>query len=186
MRAILWITGLILLIVIGSILIFGGGSKKAAPNSNALKPLPDYAQTSSNVNMTIDGTINGDDIHRQIRISVDQNQRVLDIIQGYSGNIIDRHTFANTGDAYSVFLHALNNSGFLLTNKGVTADYVGQCPTGDRYIFTLNQTGSTLATRWASDCGSKVGNLAGDLPTLEGLFQNQITGYNDLTANVQL
>ena len=186
MRALLWITGLILLIVIGSILIFGGGSKKAAPNSNALKPLVDYAQTGSNVTMTIDGRINGDDIHRAIRITVDENQRTLDIIQGYSGTVIDQHAFANTKDAYNVFMHAINNSGFLLARKGITSDSTGQCPTGERFIFTLNQGGGTLATRWTSDCGTKVGNLAGDAPTLEELFQNQITGYNDLTANVQL
>ena len=185
MRALLWFTGLLLLIIIGSILIFGGG-KKPKPNPNALKPLVDYAQTGSNVTMTIDGRINGDDTHRQIRISVDQNQRVIDIIQGYSGNVIDSHTFANTQDAYNVFLHAISNSGFLLAKKAITSNYIGQCPTGERFIFTLNQAGSTLATRWTSDCGTNVGNLAGDAATLEELFQNQITDYGNLTADVQL
>ncbi len=185
MRALLWITGLMFLIIIGAILIFGG-SKKAAPILNALKPLPDYAKTGSSVNMTTDGMINGNDTHRQISITVDQNQRVLDIIQGYSGTVINHYAFANTQDAYNVFLHAINNVGFLSIYKDVTTDYVGQCPTGDRYIFTLNQAGNKLATRWASDCGPKAGNLAGDLSTLQDLFQNQITGYNDLTDNVQL
>jgi len=185
MRALLWIAGLLILIIIGSILIFGGG-KKPTPNPNALKPLVDYAQTNSNVTMTIDGQINGDDIHRQIHIIVDQHQRELDVVQGYSGNIIDRHIFANTADAYNVFLHAINNSGFLLARKGITSNYIGQCPTGERFIYTLNQGGTTLTTRWTSDCGQNVGNLAGDSATLEQLFQNQITGYNDLVADVQL
>jgi hypothetical protein len=185
MRALLWIISLVLLIIIGSILIFGGG-KKPKPNPHALKPLIDYAYTDSNVTMTIDGHINGDDIHRQIRITVDQNQRVMDIVQGYSGNVIDHHAFTNTPDAYNVFLHAINNGGFLLARKGITSNYIGQCPTGERFIYTLDQDGSTLATRWTSDCGSNVGNLAGDPSTLEELFQNQITGYNDLTADIQL
>lgn len=186
MRPLIWITSLLLLIIIGSILIFGGGGKKSTPSQSALKPLVDYAQTGSSVSMTIDGIINGDDTHRQIRITVDRSQRVLDIIQGYSGNVIDQHTFANTGDAYNVFLHAINNGGFLLARKGITANYIGQCPGGERFIFTLNQSGTNLATRWTSDCGSNVGNLAGDLSTLEALFQNQITGYSDLTAELQL
>lgn len=185
MRGLFWIFGIIVLIIIGSILLFGGGSKPK-PSPHALKSLVDYANSDSSVTMTIDGRINGDDVHRQIRIIVDQNQRELDIVQGYSGNVVDKHTFSNTPDAYNVFLHAINNSGFLLARKGITSNYVGQCPTGERFIYNLNQGISTLATRWTSDCGSNVGNLAGDSGTLEELFQNQITDYSKLTADVQL
>jgi hypothetical protein len=191
MRYIFAIIGVFLLILIGLILIFGGGGKKKTatnPGAPALMALPDYAPTDAFVTMTMDGRVNGDDVHRAIKVTVSRDQRVLDIIQGYSGHVIDSHSFPNNEEAYNVFLHALNNSGFMAKRKGanLSADFTGVCPTGTRTVFALNQSVDILSQRWTTSCDAVPGTLGTDAGLMIDLFQAQITGYSDLTSQVSL
>jgi len=177
-----------LILIIGLLFIFGGHKTKTpTPNQPVLQPLPSYATTDAEVSMTIDGQINGDDAHRQIRIRVDRYGRHLEIIQGYSDNVIDRHDFANSQDAYRVFLKALNHSGFLAARKGVkNTDYEGQCPLGNRFIFEINDGGDQLSQLWSTSCGNIGTLVAGNTSTLQTLFEAQITNYGNLIENVNL
>ena len=107
-RAIVAVLALVLFLVFVGVLIANtlGGHKKPDrlhPTAKVLT-LPDYAGTTAVTSMTIDGRVNGDDIHRAIRVTIGQNQRELDIIQGYSGHVLSSQTFYNTQDAYTVFL----------------------------------------------------------------------------------
>jgi hypothetical protein len=192
MRYIFAFVGVFLLILIGLILIFGGGGKKktttTGTNAPVVMDLPDYAPTDAYVTMTTDGRVNGDDIHRAIRITVSRDQRVLDIVQGYSGHVIDSHSFPNNEEAYNVFLHSLKNSGFMVKRKGanLSADFTGVCPTGTRTIFGLNQSVDVLSQHWTTSCDGVPGTLGTDPSVLIDLFQAQITGYSDLTSQVDL
>lgn len=184
-RVIFIFGGLIALILLFAI-IFGGG-KKPAP-VNPLKPLPDYAATDASVSFTTDGIINGDDLHRQIRITIDANSRTLDIVQGYSGRVISTKSFYNTQDAYTIFLKAINNEAFLAKNEKSKSPSSsdGQCPLGFRYIFSLDQDGGNLFNSWTSSCGPSVGNSKTALDAITALFQDQIPNYDTLTGNVDL
>lgn len=184
-RLIFIFVGLIALILLFTI-IFGGG-KKPAP-VNPLKPLPDYSTTDATVSFTTDGLINGDDLHRQIRITIGPDSRTLDIIQGYSGRVISTKEFYNTQDAYRVFLKAINNEAFLAKNEKskLPADSEGECPLGFRYIFSLDQEGGNLFNSWTSSCGPAIGNSKTSLDAVSALFQNQIPAYTTLTDNVNL
>lgn len=191
MRLLAWIFGIALVVFLGTYFLFGHHGKKATPGINqpVILPLPDYASTGASVSMTIDGRVNGDDAHRSIKIIVSRDYREIDIIQGYQGNVIDKHTFANNQNAFGVFLKSINYSGFMLKRKGTSAsaDPQGVCPTENRYIFTLTDEGNNdLSNLYTTDCGTNSGNSGGDIETLTNLFENQITGYNDITANVQL
>ncbi len=184
---IIWATVGVILIIVLLIWIFSGSPKKPQTSrTNPLKSLPDYADTNSEVSLTNDGIVNGDDIHRSIRITVSNSTRVLDVIQGYSDNVIDEHTFSNTSDAYSVFLKAINNYGFStkIPKTKVSDDSSGQCPLGFRYIYNLSQDGGNLFTAWSSTCGT--GNSNGNSSNLLTLFQNQITDYDKLVQHVNL
>jgi hypothetical protein len=176
------------LILIIGLLMFGGHKKTPTPSGPVIQPLPSYAVTDAEVSMTIDGAVNGDDVHRQIRIRVDRYGRHLEIIQGYSDTIIDRQDFANTQDAYRVFLKSLNHSGFLATRKGVkNTDFEGQCPLGQRFIFELRNGGDELSQLWTSTCGNTTGTLAASsISALQALFEAQITKYSTLTQKVNL
>ena len=187
---VIFLAFILFLFFVGWLLIssLGGHNKQPATHTAVVKTLPDYAGTTAVTSMTIDGQVNGDDIHRAIRVTIGQNQRELDIIQGYSGHVLNSQTFYNTQDAYTVFLKSINNSGFLLPlkNSNALADERGQCATGDRYIFALDQYGNNLSRLWASDCGSKVGTLGGSSTLLQNLFEAQIPEYQTLVENVQL
>lgn len=176
---------IVLIFLVGLILIFGGNKKKPAPRPMTL---PEYASTNAKVVFTTDGTINGEDIHRAIRITVDNNSRNLDIIQGYSGRIIDNKSQANSEAAYSIFLKALYNNGFTTPLKGAKEglDYSSICPLQNRYSFSLERNNATISKLWTSDCGSATGNFGGNFDTIQSLFVDQITNYEQLTADVQL
>src|SRR5579864_1832238 len=87
-----------ILFIVFLVVILTHGHKAPAPPAHVMT-LPEYANTTASVIMTTDGIVNGDDIHRQIRITVAQDRRVLDIIQGYSGQVMSSQTFYNTPDA---------------------------------------------------------------------------------------
>lgn len=176
------------LFIILLVVILTHGHKAPAPAPHVMT-LPQYANTTASVIMTTDGIVNGDDIHRQIRITVAQDRRVLEIIQGYSGNVISSQSFYNTTNAFTVFLDSLNNTGFLAkakVKKGTTipSDPSGQCPLGFRYIFELNNEGSDVSRLWTSSCAT--GNWGGNLATEQQLFQDQIPNYDTLTESVNL
>lgn len=178
----------ILLIIVGLILIFrGSGDKPQTTNKPpVILPLPQYATTNAAVSMTLDGRVNGEDLHRAIRITVNRDVRTVETIQGYSGRVIDSRSQPNNSDAYEVFLRSINNSGFMtrLKNAKVPEDPSGQCPTGFRTIFILEKDTKPLSNLWTSDCG--VGNFGGNLDLIQELFRLQITNYEDLTATVEL
>lgn len=176
----------ILLMIIGIILIFSGGGEK--PAEQQIKPLPDYADSFAEVSMTTRGIINGEDIHREIRITVGQFQRRVDIIAGYSGNVIQTQTFSNSVPAYREFLAAIRDSGFLAERKvnPAQADPLGKCPLGQLYQFELNDSGETLSYLWSSSCGNDQGTLRVKSSTLQQLFKNQITNYSQLTSGTNL
>lgn len=185
-RLIFGLIGFILFIVI-LVALFGHGGKKPV-SVNQVKFLPDYAETDATVSFTTDGIVNGDEMHRSIRITVSSNQRELDVLQGYNPQVILSKTFINNQEAYSVFLKSINNYGFLTKNKKSKspADPAGQCPLGFRYIANVNQDGDDLSNLWSSSCGKAVGNWGGSLTTVQDLFQNQIPNYQSLTSQVNL
>src|SRR5258708_7038767 len=105
----------VIVLIILIVWIFGGKKKPTvtAPPPPPPLSLPDYSSTDAVVSLTNDGIVNGDELHRAIRISISANSRELDIIQGYSNNVIQKQTFYNTQDAFDVFLRAINGFGFL-------------------------------------------------------------------------
>lgn len=159
------------------------------PNSNkpviVQKPLVEYADTAAQTVLETRGKINGEDLHRQIRISIGSNARTLEIIQGYNDNVISSTTYANTPNAYSAFLSALQQMGFTKTRRTTTTE-PGFCPLGQVYNYVLKNTGDkkTDINLWNSSCGG--GTAAGNRSTIRTLFQNQITDYNKLTSGVNL
>lgn len=185
-RLLAGIIGLFLFIII-LVLLFGRGGKKPTPGPTIL-PLADYAETTATVSFTTDGMVNGDEIHRSIRITVSSSQRQLDILQGYNPQVISSKSFINNQEAYNVFLKSIGFSGFLAKSnkKNIPASEIGQCPLGFRYILNLEQDGDDLSRLWASTCGKAVGNATGNILTIRSLFQNQIPDYTKLTNTVNL
>lgn len=178
--------GVIVFIII-LLMLFGHGGKKPVPGSS-LNPLPDYAGTNATVSFTTDGSVNADELHRSIRITVSSSQMTLDVLQGYNPRVIQSKSFSNNQEAYTVFLKSINNAGFLARYKTpkVPDDERGQCSLGFRYILTLNQDGNDLSRTWGSTCGKKIGTSTAAITTIQTLFQSQIPNYSELVSQVNL
>ena len=179
------------MIIIVAVLAGGGnGDKPKTTNVVTLKSLPNYANTGATVSWTVQGRVNGDEMHRSIRVTVGENERVLQVIQGYNNQVITSQVFPNNPAAYDVFLRSIGGQGFLLHAKPqkppVSDNENGYCPLGYRYIYELNQGDKELSRLWSSTCGTKVGTFGGAPSTLQSLFQLQIPDYNQLTSGVQL
>ena len=177
--------GIIIFIVI-LVAIFGHGGRK--PASTQVTALPDYAGTNATVSFTQDGIVNADSLHRSIRITVSTNQVTLDVLKGYNPQVIQSNSFENNQEAYTVFLKAINNAGFLAKTKNtkIPDDETGQCALGNRFILALDQDGTDISRTWASTCGSKVGTSTGAVQTLQTLFEYQVPNYQTLIDTVNL
>lgn len=186
-RRIIIVLVVLFLIFIGFRLLFGGGGEApVVPTTQRVRDLPEYANTNAEVSMITDGRVNGDDIHRAIRITISRDQRTIDILQGYGGIVIDSRQYYNTLNAYDVFLRSLKVHNFLLVRRNVrNTDDRGQCALGHRYIFELNQQGEQLSRLWSSTCNG-IGTFAGSTANLQSLFRLQIPEYDQITARVQL
>lgn len=170
--------GLFILLLV---LIITGGSKPGPKSKN----LVDYASTDAQVSMTIDGPVNADSLHEQVRVTVDSTNVAYEHIKGYQNNVVDTKLFANNENAYDAFLHALQHAGFTQGDKRPElGGDSGWCATGDRYIFELTQDGKTLERYWDTSCGNPKTYLGNTELTLT-LFQAQVPGYVDLTQNIQ-
>ncbi|MDQ5886230.1 MAG: hypothetical protein QG628_627 [Patescibacteria group bacterium] len=187
-RLIIFLTiavGLVLLLV----LIFGIGGdssqkKTDKPAANTPAVLTDYISPNSKMVLTTGGKVNGDDIYREIRITVDSNTRELQVIQGYQNTVIQTNTFANNLNAYDTFVHALQRTGYGKVRKTSDTDERGVCATGQRYTFEVFNDGKNVSRTWAGTC-TKGTSQARAAEVLQ-LFRAQITGYGKLTNNVDL
>jgi hypothetical protein len=180
---------IILMIIIVAILASGGGKKAPTVTGVTLKSLPNYSNTGATVSLTTQGRIRGDETYRSIRITVGEQERTVQIIQGYNGQVINSQFYPNNPAAYGVFLRSIGNSGFLARSKTKPAspnDERGQCPLGVRYVFELNQGTDELSRLWSSTCGLKVGTFGGNSSTIQTLFQRQIPDYSKFTSDVNL
>jgi hypothetical protein len=149
--------------------------------------LVQYTNNTSNVQFTYDGVINGQDEHRSIRISVSGRNRRIQIIKGYNNSVIFEDSFANTPEAYAVFLRALKYEGFMdRQDSSWGDDERGACPEGNRMIMQLNNQSSSIERLWWASCNRKLGTLAGDAADIQDLFESQIPDYRGLTRDVKL
>ncbi|HSX53484.1 MAG TPA: hypothetical protein VLF90_03920 [Patescibacteria group bacterium] len=177
---------LIVVLVIFSVIFFSGGKNGSKQKAAVPKILPDYANTSAEVQLTTDGTINADQIHRSIIINVSNTSSTLEVVQGYQNNVIQTNTFPNNQDSFSKFLYALYNSNFTKARKTKLTNSAGVCPLGNRYTYELKNVPDVKDTsRWSTSCGGN-GTFGGLAPQVRQLFQLQIPGYSHLTSSVSL
>jgi hypothetical protein len=176
------VIGLLIFLIV---LIFGGGGdSKKVPESS--RTLSSYAQSDSQVSLTIDGVENSASEHRQVVIAVNSDRVLYEVKAGYNGDVIDSKTFSNSTASYTAFLLALEHANFTKGDlKHKTADPRGYCPLGQRFIFELTDKGSSIERFWSTSCG-KPKTFFGDLGTNLALFENQVPRYHDLVDDVAL
>jgi hypothetical protein len=173
--------GLIVLLII---LLIGGGNKSGHKPTGKL--LYEYASTDAQVSLTVDGPVNADSLHNQIRITVDNANVTFEQIKGYQDTVVNTKLYANNTDAYDAFLHALMRIGFTQgDNDPALKDESGYCAAGDRYIVELTDGDDTLERYWSTSCDNTKTYL-GNMSLTLSLFQAQVPDYDKLTANIDL
>ncbi len=173
--------GLIIVLIV--LLFGGGGSKKPAVVS---KTLPSYADSDAQAVLTIQGPINANQLHQQVRITVGRDAVTFDSITGYEGQVVSSQSFINNQSAYSAFLHALNVAGFTRGDKSkALANESGYCPLGNRYVFEFRQDDQDLQRYWSTSCGNPK-TYRGNTSLTLTLFQAQVPNYSTLTQDLSL
>jgi len=176
-------------VVIFSILIFsidwGGGSR---PPVVRQVNISDLANTDTKVRMTARNIINNNQEHQQLEVIVGRDSTVGTLINGYQGNVVRTEQTTSNQEAYQAFLSALHNADFTsqqIPPKGV--QYDGACPKGTRYTFEFIGGKDTPKSTWATSCGKKIGNFAGDLSLTRALFRAQLpeAQFRALTNDTQ-
>lgn len=172
-----------LLILVIFLLFHGGGKKPSAPPLSN-QTLGTYYTTNAQVVLTIDGPVNYDQEHTQVRITVGNDNVTYEQLQGYSGNVVRTQQYPNNPDAYAAFLMSLQHADFAKGNKDPKkADERGICPLGDRYIFELTQDNRDLQRYWATSCGGAK-TYEGNVGLTIRLFQLQVPDYPALTKGL--
>lgn len=172
----------IFIIIILGFLLFGHRTTKTP---SVAKFLADYSKTGVEMQFTTSGQINAQELHREIVITIGQNERRIDIIQGYQGNVIKSEGFPNSESAYNAFLSAIDLAGYTRARTSRFATEAGQCPLGRRYVYEILHDSKANQRTWSTSCGG-TGTFAGNAPLTRSLFQKQIGNYDDFTRDVSL
>jgi hypothetical protein len=177
-----FIVALGLLFLVIFLLLHSGGSKPKTHVST--KSLSTYSVTDAETIMTVDGPVNANQLHQQVRITVSRDNVTFEQLQGYDGDVVNQQTFSNTESAYAAFLLSLQRAGFTQgDNRPGTGDERGYCPLGDRYVFQLTQDDHDIERYWATTCPNLKTYLGVQGLTIE-LFQKQVPTYAALVKGV--
>lgn len=177
----------IVLLVLAIVLILhhGGGPGKV-PSTQ--KPLTSYVNDpSAAVKETIVGPVNAQSEHDEVQITVTNDDTTFELEKGYDGNAVKTKLYPMDTTSFGEFLYALDRAGFTegTTTDSALKDDRGFCPTGDRYIFEVQEGGSDVERFWTTSCGSPK-TFHGNTNLVLGLFQAQVPDYDNLTDNTDL
>lgn len=168
-----------------------GGKSSTSTSSTAKKVtigkrLATQNDLNMKVSMTMQGKLTGDDTFRSVRITVDANERLIEVLSGYNGTVELNQSFGNNQAALVTFLYALDNAGFTNTQKGMYKDSRGVCPKGNVYQYTYTAQDGVPHDSWSTSCKRMDGTFAGDATVIKQLFQAQITDYDKVVKGVKL
>lgn len=189
MRYILGVFGILVLMIFAVILFSRRGTNNtptSVQTGNKQVVLANYEDKPATAILTIRGEVTGDEQRRGIRISVTDQERVLEILKGYNETVESRQSFPNNDNAYANFLSALDAAGFSRELATDIKDDRGICPLGQRYDYKLQDGSQEVFRFWNTSCGSKQGSFGGNGIMVRRLFQNQIPDYRQLTRGVEL
>ncbi len=174
--------GLIILVFVLILRGFSGNKTDEKP-----KPLVDYATTSTQVRLTIDGPIVAEQEHQAYRITVSRSETQIETLQGYQYMPIETKSYDNNRESYSNFLRAIDMNGFAKGNsKSGSKDERGVCPEGNRLIMEIIDGSNRIQRYWTTTCGG--GTFRGNSAKVRQLFNKQVpsTEFSKITGRLRL
>ncbi len=189
MKYILGVFGVIVLLLLIVILIVRSGPSTPAPNAQTGKiqvNLGEYESKPATVSLTTRGEVTADETRRAIRITVTQQERAIEVLEGYEETVVSRQTFPNNSDAYKVFLSALSAGGFTREQDTEFKDERGVCPFGKRHVYRLQDGSEQVFRAWSTSCRRSQGSFGGNSNTVIRLFEQQIPDYRTVVRGIRL
>ncbi len=190
MRQFLVVLAIIAFVVIGGLIIFaipwGGSSDKQEERQQTA--LTDFASTGASAQLHIRGRVTNDKEHQELTISVNRDEVVATLFQGYDFKEVRSTRTTNTQKSYEVFLSALLNAGFTSRQRERKALSIpGVCPGGELYQYSLVNVTTDGAPKpaWATSCSTKDGNFGGSIGKVNNLFEDQVYNYDDFTRGTE-
>lgn len=143
------------------------------------------SEGTNSVTYTVYGPVVAEEQRRGIRITVTENERRVEVLEGYYETVGKSQTFENNQPAYDTLLIALDGAGFDQYDRRNTIDERSQCPTGNRFVFEAQYEGNESLRSWTTTC-RKTGNFQGDPALVKTLMQNQIPEYKEFVSDVDI
>ena len=138
---------------------------------------------NATVSETVVGPVSASQTHQQYQISVSNQTATMNVMAGYDGSVTSSKTYPMTTASFSELINALNRAGFTEGNTSSTlSNDQGYCPTGERYIFELQDGSSKVQRFWSTSCGGTK-TYRGNTDLTTSLFEAQIPDFNDLVNN---
>jgi hypothetical protein len=183
MRYFIGFIAIVTLVIVAFVLVLKGfGGNKSSQNQIDLL---DYANSQTVVSLEMDGAVVADQNHRGYRITVGRDANTIEVTKGYGKEVIRAQTYPNNSEAYADFLRALQLQNF---TKGIDdsdrEDMRGFCPSGSRFVFTIQNASQNVRRYWTSTCGG--GTFRGNTATIRQLFSRQIPDFAKLTSDTRL
>lgn len=152
--------------------------------TNDRKDVVEFIDTQSTMELTVQGPIVADEDYRSAKVSVSATDVRIELRAGYENRILTTKTYQNNADAYSDFIHALSIMNFAHgdTNKD-RANESGFCPTGNRYIYGIQNNGSEVQRFWSASCTA--GTFGGQAARVRALFRAQIPDFTTLVSETE-
>jgi hypothetical protein len=146
--------------------------------------MTEFINDESRVEFVQYGRVVSNEERRTLRIVVEENSRMIEILKGYQGEIERRETFTNNREAYDVFMNALNDAGFTREKADAPQENSGLCPTGRRFNYELKKNEDTISKLWNTSCSPSRGSFGGNSTLTRQLFQKQIPDYNTVVQGI--
>jgi hypothetical protein len=170
------------LIILAFILILRGGNDGNTKKSPAVTQ---YTNTSTVMQLTIEGPVNANQIHNEVRITVGKSQTNYAQLIGYENTVVNSKSYDNNATAYADFLNALARVGYTKGNTSSSAsNELGACPAGTRYIYEILNGAQSVERFWYSSCNQ--GTYGGNAVLTNSLFKAQVPDYDNLTSSLAL
>lgn len=163
-----------------------GGNDNKKENTAIVQKVNDLSDSGRKVTYTVYGRVLGEENRRTIRITVSDNERLLEVLGGYDESIVRSERTSNKSSAFENFLLALETANYTRRDTSIKTDDRGLCPLGNRYVFEAEYEDTSSMRSFSNSCGTKGVSFKGNRLTVDTLFKAQIPRYTELTKDVIL
>jgi len=177
----------IMILAVFAVILLGRNSQNPQTTQTGTPTvnLVEYSNNESRVIFVQYGRVVSNEERRTLRITVEEDLRVIEVLKGYQGEIERRQTYSNNPDAYDVFLNALNDAGYTRERADAPQENSGLCSNGRRYNYELKKNEETVTKLWNTSCSPARGSFGGNSTLTRQLFQRQIPDYNTVVQGIK-